>query len=273
MKSRHLKLADKWRIGTRFALALLLSGSCGCAHLATVNTKPARISTSLPTEGHLASAKKFLDAAEHEKPVGALADDLVAAKVCYSELTLRPNDERVRYLYNFAVARAVENLERTNFQPWNKSTSIVTDKGNYILTSPKPRDSEHDPDRYDLVPTDTLRIGGKFFKNHSTIDGIGASLIAVGRAENPQFRQEYKLRRVYAPVSALIKFSGRKAELDFVDPFVSEQITLGNHLFPLAADFDASLAMLIARERPERIGFARVFDPEAYAATARLVQL
>jgi pimeloyl-ACP methyl ester carboxylesterase len=105
------------------------------------------------------------------------------------------------------------------------------------------------------------------------VDGVGAPLVAVGRTEDPQFRQHYGLRRVYASVTAVIKFSGRRAELEFVDPLASERITLGKHTFPLAADFTASTAMLMARERPERIGFARVFRPEAYADTARLFQL
>jgi triacylglycerol esterase/lipase EstA (alpha/beta hydrolase family) len=124
-----------------------------------------------------------------------------------------------------------------------------------------------------LFATDGLKIGGKSFKTHSIVDGIGAPLVAVGRAENSKFRQQYKLRRVYASVTALIKFNGRRAELDFVDPLTTERTSLGGHAFPLAADFDASIAMLIARERPERIGFARVFRPEAYADTARLIEL
>jgi len=48
---------------------------------------------------------------------------------------------------------------------------------------------------------------------------------------------------------------------------------MGKRTFPLAADFSAPTAMLIARERPERLGFARVMNPEKYAATARLCQL
>jgi pimeloyl-ACP methyl ester carboxylesterase len=142
-----------------------------------------------------------------------------------------------------------------------------------LLTTPKPVDPEHDPSRYDLFPTDSLKIGGQFFKTRSSMDGIGAPLVAVARSENPGFRQQYKLPRVYAPVTAAIRFSGQNAELEFVDPMKSDRIALSKRTFPLAIDLNAPTAMLIARERPERLGFARVMNPQKYADTARLAQL
>jgi pimeloyl-ACP methyl ester carboxylesterase len=118
-----------------------------------------------------------------------------------------------------------------------------------------------------------LKIGGRFFKTYSTVSGIGATIAAVGRTETPHFRQHYKIHRVYAPVTAVIKFSGRQAQLEFVDPFKTERITLNKSVFRLAADFDAPTALLIARERPERLGLSRVINPGAYADTAMLCQL
>src|SRR5262249_23759480 len=91
--------------------------------------------------------------------------------------------------------------------------------------------------------------------------------------ENPQFRRQYKLPRIYAPVTAAIRFAGHKAELEFVDPMKSDRVVLGKRTFPLAVDLSAPAAMLIARERPERLGLSRVMDPQKYADTARLCQL
>ena len=141
-------------------------------------------------------------------------------------------------------------------------------QGRYTLVSPKPVDADHDPSRYDLFPTDTLKIGGTFFKTYSTVSGLGAPIAVVGRTESPHFRQQYKLRRIYAPITAIVRFSGRKANLEFMDPLNAERITLNKQTFPLAADFDAPTALLIARERPERLGLSRVMNPEAYADTA-----
>jgi pimeloyl-ACP methyl ester carboxylesterase len=257
----------------RCGFALLLVQCCGCAHLAVVKTKPAQLPRTLVTEGPLESAKTYLAAAEHEQPLPALSHDLLAAKISYDVLERRPEDESARDIYNFAVARVVQDVDRTDIEPWRHPVTVVTDEGRYTLVSPKPVDADHDPSRYDLFPTDTLKIGGTFFKTYSTVSGLGAPIAVVGRTESPQFRQQYKLRRIYAPITAIIRFSDRKASLEFMDPLNAERITLNKRTFPLAADFDAPTAVLIARERPERLGLSRVMNPEAYADTAMLTRL
>jgi pimeloyl-ACP methyl ester carboxylesterase len=246
---------------------------CGCAHLATVKTTQPHVPTIAASDEQLAVATQKLSAAEREQPLIALGNDLSAAKLSLSVLERRPSDSSAQSIYNFAVARAVENVERANLQPWRKATNVPFNQGSFLLTSPKPLDPEHDPSRYDLFPTDSLKISGQFFKTRSSINGFGAPLVAVARSENPRFRRQYKLPRVYAPVTATIRFSGPNAELDFVDPMKSERVALGKRNFPLAVDLSAPTAMLIARERPERLGLSRVLNPQKYADTARLYQL
>jgi pimeloyl-ACP methyl ester carboxylesterase len=253
---------------------LLLAGLCGCAaHLATVRTEPARLPAEPANNERLERARKYLAAAERGQPLAALGQDLVAAKIAYGVLEKRPEDDSARNIYNFAVARVVQDVDRTDFEPWRHPVTVVTDDGRYTLVSPKPIDSDHDPSRYDLFPTDTLKIGGKFFKTYSTVSGLGAPIAVVGHTESSHFRQQYKLRRIYAPITAIVRFSGHKASLEFMDPLNAERITLNKQTFPLAADFDAPTALLIARERPERLGLSRVLNPEAYADTAMLTRL
>jgi pimeloyl-ACP methyl ester carboxylesterase len=254
--------------------SLLLVGFCGCAsHLATVKTIPARLPTGLRAEEPLESATKYLAAAEHEQALSALGHDLLAVKISYGELAREPKNESARSIYNFAVARVVQDVDRTDVEPWRHPITVSTDRGVYTLVSPKPVDAEHDPSRYDLFPTDTLKIGGKFFKTYSTVRGLGAPIVVVGHTESPHFRQQYKFRRVYAPITAILRFSGRQARLEFIDPLKTERITLNKQVFPLAADFDAPTALLIARERPERLGLSRLMNPGAYADTAMLCRL
>lgn len=249
-----------------------LFASCGCAHLATVKqTRPVVPPTG--SDKQLQPAIQRLAAWEREQPLVSLGGDLFAARFSLHILEQQPDNLSARNLYNFSVARAVENIERANLQPWRQATNVPFNQGSFLLTTPKPVDPEHDPSRYDLFPTDTLKISGRFFKTNSRVSGIGAPLVAVGRGENPQFRQQYKLRRVYAPATAVIQFSGQRADLKFVDPFQAERVALGKRNFPLAVDLSAPIAMLIARERPERLGFARVINPQKYADTARLTQL
>ena len=259
-------------------IALSIFGWCGCAHLATVKTTEPRIPTIAASEDELTVAKKHLAAAERAQPLVALGDDLSAAKISLNVLEQQPTDSSAQSIYNFSVARAVENVERAKIQPWQHKIDVraglaLGATSPYTLTTPKPIDSEHDPSRYDLFPTDSLKIGGQFFKTRSSINGLGAPLVAIARSQNPRSRQQYRLPRVYAPVTAAIRFSGHKAELEFVDPMKSERVAIGKRTFPLAADFSAPTAMLIARERPERLGFARVMDPQKYADTALLCQL
>jgi pimeloyl-ACP methyl ester carboxylesterase len=266
----------RWQgFAAKCGLALFFFQCCGCAaHLATVKTIPARLPAGLRVEEPLGSATKSLLAAEHEQPFDALGHDLLAAKISYGVIERQPKNESARSIYNFAVARVVQDVDRTDIEPWRHPISVVTDEGRYTLVSPKPIDADHDPSRYDLFPTDTLKIGGKFFKTYSTVSGLGAPIAVVGRTESSHFRQQYKLHRIYAPITAIVRFSGRKASLEFIDPLNAERITLNKQaFFPLAADFDAPTAVLIARERPERLGLSRVLNPEAYADTAELTRL
>ncbi|HWY51786.1 MAG TPA: alpha/beta fold hydrolase [Chthoniobacterales bacterium] len=254
-----------------FALSIL--GWCGCAHLATVRMTEPRIPTIAASDEKLAVATQRLTAAEREQPLVALGNDLSAVELSLGVLEQQPSNSLAQSIYNFSVARAVENAERANLQPWRQATDVPFNQGSFLLTTPKPIDQEHDPSRYDLFPVDALKIGGTLFKTRPPASGIGAPLVAVARSENPQFHQDYKLRRLYAPATAVIQFSGQKADLKFVDPFQAERVALDKRIFPLAVDLSAPIAMLIARERPERLGFARVINPQKYADTARLTQL
>jgi len=218
-------------------------------------------------------ARQRLIAAEREQPLTSLGDDLSAAKLSLNVLEQRPNDLSAQGIYNFSIARTVENVERAKIQPWHHKIDIVNNGSDHTLTTPPPIDSEHDPSRYDLFPTDSLKISGQFFKTRLPVSGIGAPLVAVGRTENPHFREQFKLRRVYAPVTAVVQFSDKRAELEFVDPMKTDRVGIGKRTFPLAVDLSAPTAMLIARERPERLGLSRVMNPQKYADTTRLTQL
>ncbi len=264
---------NRWQVVARCGFALLLFQCCGCAHVAVVKLKPARLPKTFVAKGPLESANKYLAAAKHEQPLPALGHDLLAAKIFYGELERRSEDKSARDLYNFAVARTLQDIEQSNLQPWRHPAIVATDEGNYILSSPKPIDAEHDPSQYDRIPTDTLKIAGRFFENHSTTDGFGAPIVAVRRSENARSRAQYAFHRTYVSVTAILRFSGRNAELEFMDPLNRERITAAKYAFPLAADFDASVAMLIAREHPERLGFSRTMNPDAYADTTRLFRL
>ena len=190
-----------------------------------------------------------------------------------TDLERRPRDVSAQRIYNFSVARVVEDVERANLQPWREPSNIACGQERFRLAAPRPVDAEHDPSRYDLLPIDTLKASGQFFKTRFSVGGIGAPLVAVGRSENRQFREQYKLRRIYAPATAIIRFSEQRARLEFVDPLNVERVTVGGRTFPLAIDLATPTATLIARERPERLGLSRMLNPQKFADTAGLTQL
>src|SRR5947207_5591311 len=217
---------NRCQVFARCGFALLLFQCCGCAHLAVVKTKPAQLPGTVVAEGPLESAKRYLTAAEDEQALPALGHDLLAAKISYGVLERHPKNESARSIYDFAVARVVQDVDRTDIEPWRHPITVLTDQGGYTLVSPKPVDAEHDPSRYDLFPTDTLKIGGEFFKTYSTVSGLGAPSAVIARTEIPDRRQHCELRDNSAPITAIVRFSGRKASLEFVDPLNAERITL-----------------------------------------------
>jgi pimeloyl-ACP methyl ester carboxylesterase len=116
-------------------------------------------------------------------------------------------------------------------------------------------------------------LGGTFLDRRVTIDGIGAPAVAVGREERKDFEKTFATRRAYANVTALIRFSDHRAELEFFLPLQTERVSLGGHEYPLAADFTSAVFVGLSRERPERLGLARMIHPEKYSATTRLTRL
>src|SRR5204863_7523 len=135
-------------------IALSIFGCCGCAHLATVKTTQPRVPMVAASEDQLTLAKQYLSAAERAQPIVALGDDLSAAKLSLQVLDQRLHDSSAQSIYNFSVARAVENVQRAKIQPWQRKIDIVSNQQHYTLIAPKSADLAHDPSRYEVLPTD-----------------------------------------------------------------------------------------------------------------------
>jgi len=143
------------------ALALVATG---CAHLANVKTTQPGVPRLMVEEEQLQSATEHLARAKHEQPSLSLGDDLSAAKLSLDVLERRPGDLSAQRIYNFSVARVVEDVERANLQPWREPSNIASGQERFRLAAPRPVDAERDPSRYDLLPIDTLKVSGQFSK-------------------------------------------------------------------------------------------------------------
>jgi len=131
-------------------------------------------------------------------------------------------------------------------------------EGRYTLVSPKPVDADHDPSRYDLFPTDTLKIGGEFFQDlldcewpwRADCSGWAhrKSTLPSAIQTSPHLRADHRDRPLLRP---------EKRAWSFMDPLNADQNYTEQASLSLAADFDAPTALLVARERPERLGLSR----------------
>ncbi len=248
----------------------------GCAQIATVKPTTPQLTAVGNQDPALVSTTNQLRDAEQLKssnPLQALGNCLSAAHAAADQLRKNPADKQARDLYNFAVARSIEAIGAGRLNPWDSALKVPSPTGEYILTNVRPAGPEYNPGNYELIPCDTIIIGGTYLDKRVTVDGLGAPTVAVSRQEQKDFRKTFATRLVYANVTAVIRFNGHRAEIEFVLPLKTDRVSLGGHEYTLAADFTAASFVGLARERPEKIGFARMVRPEKYADTARLKRL
>lgn len=258
---------------TFVAGVLLLTG---CAQIVTV--KPTRPSypAVADRESALAGAEQQLrDAPQlaQSDPIHALGNYLDSAQIALEQLRRNPSDNQARDLYDFSVARSIEVIGTAHLNPWNSGLTVPSQSGDYYLTSVRHPEPDRNPANYDLMPADTISIGGTFLDRRVTVEGVGAPVVAVGREEKKDFRETFTTRRLYGNATAIVRFNDHRAEMDFVLPFMTERVSLGGKEYPLAADFTAPAAVGLSRERPEKLGFARMTRPDKFTDTARLTRL
>jgi pimeloyl-ACP methyl ester carboxylesterase len=253
--------------------ALILSS---CAQIATVKQTTPHFAPVGIQGSELNAADRQLQGAEklvRSDPLRALGGYLASAHSAYDQLDRHPSDKAARDLYNFAVARCLEVIERTPLNPWNKPLTVPSPDGAYLLTSARHRGADRDPANYNIIPADSIVIGGTYFEERVAVPGVGAPVVAVGREERMDSRKSFTSRRLYAAATAIIRFQNHRAQIEFVEPFATDHVTLDGHTLPLAADFSAPLALGLVTERPDKLGLVRLLRPDKYADTARLTRL
>lgn len=239
-------------------------------------TSSARYAGSEANNGKLALAEKALNAArnsERERPLEALGEDLRTARISADVLARQPNDRAALNVYNFAVGRTIENIQRSGIEPWHHAVAIQSYDGAYLLHTAPSKAQDQNPSNYTLLTVDTLKVGGVFFSTRSTAPGIGAPLVAIEKQDAADFRARYQPKRVYAAVTCVIRFRGRRAEIELIDRLNSEHVTLNGQTYPLAADFSAPLAIALAREQPDRHVLRALFRPAEFTDSTRLIRL
>ena len=256
-----------------FALIALI-GISGCAQYSTVRIKRPSYQPVTPAGKVIARAFSY----DRSKPLVALGEYLDAARIAALELQSNPGDALVRRDYNFALSRVMETINVAKLDPWTRPLRVpAPGGGEYQLTrQPDPR-PQWNPALYDFTPANQFDCSGTYVSTRTVKDGLGAPLVAVGRAQQENFHENFALPRTYYGVTVIARFEGagasRRCVLSFEDPLATETVRLNGRIYPLAADFTVPLAVLLARENPKKLELTRLLNPQKYAETARISRL
>jgi pimeloyl-ACP methyl ester carboxylesterase len=255
-----------------FTLFLVLFAFTSCARIAELKeiTPVYQVAPGL-TATFPSHAEAFARATKLEQKQPLLAGELYLG--CLQELSAQldrtPADAELRRSYNFALARVFALIRAHDFNPWSSPLQV----GRFTFTHKHIPRAGWDPNVFEFLPTDQVKVDGEYLKYKATREGLGASLVAIGRTPKKNARATFSQDKTYYGISAVIAFKGNRCEVSFHDPLDEDTVKVGRHTYPLIADYTTPLAVLLTRERPERLGLARLLDPDKYAETARLSRL
>jgi len=261
------------KIHYSIAASVVAFALAGCAQIAVVSEKrPAALPPG--SEGDRVATQTINSALVEEKkqPIVALGAFVAAARDSLRQLDRNPANAEARRDYNFAVARIFTVVRNAKLDPWTQPVRVGAN-GEFTLTWKRDPRPEWNLALYDLIPADELDFKGTYVKDHVTKEGIGAPLVAKRELTAQQASAFFCPPYIYYSVTATAQFEGSRCVISMNDPLAAESVRVDGHTYPLAANFTASYAMLLAREKPQKLGFARLLRPQEYAATARVARL
>jgi pimeloyl-ACP methyl ester carboxylesterase/predicted GNAT family acetyltransferase len=260
------------KIHHSIAASVVALAVAGCAQIAVVSEK--RPAALPPGSGADQVATQTIDRAlieERKQPIVALGMFVAAARDSLRQLDRNPANAEARRDYNFAVARIFTVVRDAKLDPWTQPMRVGPN-GEFTLTWKRDPRPERDPALYELIPADELDFKGTYVKDHVTKEGIGAPLVAKRELTAQQASALFCPPYIYYSVTATAQFEGSRCVISINDPLAAESVRVDGHSYPLAANFTASYALLLAREKPQKLGFARLLRPQEYASTARVAR-
>jgi pimeloyl-ACP methyl ester carboxylesterase len=261
------------RLKTLAGIAVVLAFA-GCSQIAVVSQKsPARFQATSGTNPAIAQTIERAQKLQRAQPLVALEAYASAARDALRDLERNPADKEARRSYNFAVAGIFGVVRAAKLDPWTQPVPVGPD--NQLILTGKNKDPrpDHNPALYELIPTDQLDFHGTYVKDDVKKEGIGAPLVAVRQRTAEEAAAAFAPRGIYYSVTGVVEFEGPRCVLSIHDPLASETTQVEGRTYPLAANFTASLAMLLAEEKPQKLGLVRLLKPEEYAGTARIARM
>ena len=259
----------------RYLSVLVALVLVGCAQYASTWTVRPKYYPNRLTAGELARTEQRIIKGLRQKerrPLEAMGEFLAAAHSAQQQLAREPANMMARKAYNFAIARTIGTFQQAKLDPWAQPLRVPALGGDFVLVHKPDPDPYWQPTRYDLIPADQLGIKGAFVREHQQKEGIGAPLVAIERHMNERAQRDFVMPKLYYGVTALIRFEDRRAVVAFEDPLATERVTLAERSFPLAADFTAPIAVLLAQQNPAKLGLPRLLRPDKYAKTTQVAR-
>lgn len=258
-------------------LVLLLTGILvsgpSCTPIAALRETRARLTDSTKVDVRIKSANESLEEANRcakKDPQRAIQRCLSVLKDSQDRLQRDPGDQEALRVYNYALQRVFAVIRMHKMDPWSQPAQF----GDFTLSHFKDPRPNLNPSLYEFLPDDQLEVGGKYLKERVTREGLGATLVAISKSSDLDPGEAITMgARVYYGVTAVARFKGNTCEIQFYDPLDTDDLKVAGHTFDLAADYTTPIAVLLTREKPERLGLRRLIDPGRYADTARLIRM
>ncbi len=200
-------------------------------------------------------------------PAAALGRDIGAAEAAWRKLDADPSNAQALGDYNFAVSRIMETLRSSGLKPWATPVKV----GSRTLVWKRDPRPEWNPVRFEFIPTDQLAISGKYMNERELKAGLGAPMVARRVAD--QVHEFAATPHFYYTATAVVRFDGPRCVISIEQPLQHETVRVGNHTYPLAADFTAPLAMMLVEMKPKDLGLPRLLRPAEFADTTRIARL
>ena len=269
----HFMKSNRFKNSVLLVLTVVIVTGCAPQIAVVSEKRPARFQATPGTNQAVAKTIDRAQALERSQPQAALEAYVNAARDSLHELDRHPADIEALCCYNFAVAGIFSVIRQAKLDPWTQPLRVGASSGLTLIGRKDSAKPEQNPALYDLIPTDELRYHGAYVKNDVKKDGIGAPLVAVRRLTAEQATALFAPPAIYYGVTGVAEFEGSRCVLSIRDPLAAETVRVEGHNYPLAANFTASLAMTLAKEKPQKLGFARLLRPQEYAATFRVARM
>jgi len=269
----HLTKSDRVKSSVLLVFAAAIVSGCA-PQIAVVSEKPpARFQAASGTNQTVVKTIDRAQGLQRTQPLIALEAYASAARASLHQLDRNPANTEARRCYNFAVAGIFSVIREAKLDPWTKPVQVGANNKLTLTGKLDPAKPEQNPALYELVPTDALSYHGAYVKHDVKKDGIGAPLVAVRRLTPQKAAELYAPPAIYYGVTGVAEFEGSRCILSIKDPLAAETVTVEGHGYPMGANFTGALAMTLAKEKPQKLGFVRLLRPQEYASTFRVARL